>query len=545
MSKLTNGNIFFKYYEKEEQENGAYWKYLDITSDDELNLGLNLYRWDIYYIITNNIKNPELKLKMTDQLKSLIRNSKTLSFDDEKVLFKLFTIDELKEIIVNVIQNFNIDNVDVVIDVILKFDDNYIDWKREQLDNIFGILIGYHDDRLFIKCMKSLIGYTELHTYFVDKYRDKLPKEYFLYFKIKSDSKFIVKLQKEKLKTSSCIGIDPNIKIGVEIEVDGNYPFSGFLTNQEGVSYRDKIDPTVPTGIEVVTKSTFHDTEEDISMFEAICDTMGNLGYYYDELLCDAGGQINLGLDYLDSAQSILIFYEIFLNCEELLWYISNEKGQIARCDIFENERMHAISEIIGKRVLDEDITREEVIKLFNARYDRNADIKEISFKEDTVCLRGETEDDYRFEFRIPNGGCHAKTWIDNIRLYGKIMEISKRLANIMVKKEDLTEEEERLLGLKIDLQKEDLSLEEKLDILMDLLFDDENIKDIYFDRFYSTIEKIRETRTDRYINFTAKKVFSEVEFQGQYGKANDSDDIYLGRVVASYDPDSKIGRKR
>ena len=127
MSKLTNGNSFFMYCEKEEQENGAYWKYLDITPDDELNLGLNLYRWDIYYIITNNIKNPELKLKMTDQLKSLIRNSKTLSLDDEKVLFKLFTIDELKEIIVNIIQNFNIDNVDVVIDVILKFDDNYND----------------------------------------------------------------------------------------------------------------------------------------------------------------------------------------------------------------------------------------------------------------------------------------------------------------------------------------------------------------------------------------------------------------------------------
>mgnify|MGYP003297697871 CR=1 FL=1 len=49
-------------------------------------------------------------------------------------------------------------------------------------------------------------------------------------------------------------------------------------------------------------------------------------------------------------------------------------------------------------------------------------------YKKNSVCLRGTNKYDYRFEFRIPNGGCNYETWIDNIRLYGKMMEKAKSL---------------------------------------------------------------------------------------------------------------------
>ena len=96
--------------------------------------------------------------------------------------------------------------------------------------------------------------------------------------------------------------------------------------------------------------------------------------------------------------------------------------------------------------------------------------LKGYSIKKKSVCLRGNNDDNYRFEFRIPNGGCNYKTWIDNIRLYGKMMEVSKRLADSMNKGE-LSNDDERLLRIKIDLQDNTLSNEEKLVLLMNLLF--------------------------------------------------------------------------
>ena len=60
------------------------------------------------------------------------------------------------------------------------------------------------------------------------------------------------------------------------------------------------------------------------------------------------------------------------------------------------------------------------------------------------------------------------------------------------------TEEQLRKLELKEELIS-DISLEEKLSILMELLFDDEKIREIYQKRFYTLEQKIEETRTDKY----------------------------------------------
>ena len=56
------------------------------------------------------------------------------------------------------------------------------------------------------------------------------------------------------------------------------------------------------------------------------------------------------------------------------------------------------------------------------------------------------------------------------------MMEIAKRLADMM-EKDYLSSEEENLLNLKIKLQDNSLSMEEKLVTIMNLLFKDNNIK--------------------------------------------------------------------
>ena len=63
------------------------------------------------------------------------------------------------------------------------------------------------------------------------------------------------------------------------------------------------------------------------------------------------------------------------------------------------------------------------------------------------------------------------------------------------------------------------LSLEEKLDILMELLFENDEIKQIYYDRYSATLRKIRETGTNNYSNLYGhyEPDFDEVEFIEHY----------------------------
>jgi hypothetical protein len=334
------------------------------------------------------------------------------------------------------------------------------------------------------------------------------------------------------------IGIDPRISIAPEIEANNDYGIQIELDKQNGFEeYVVTKDATVPDGNEVFPRYPFHNTKKDVAKFCALCETMEELGYYYSESMQNAAGQINLGLDYLDTKEAILNFYEIYGNCEELLFYISHEEGQLFRQDVYVNSRIKAISEIIGTRILDEELSRENVIKLFNSSLgDDDNTIKGLQYKKNSVCLRGTCDKDYRLEFRIPNGGCSYKTWIDNIRLFGKMFEISKKLADMM-KKDYLSDEEEHLLKLKISLQDNSLSLEEKLAILMDLLFEDDNIKQIYYNRYISTIKKIKETDSRKYVNsyYSTEPNFDKVEFIGQYHSRLGYD--YSGDGVIEYDP--------
>ena len=77
----------------------------------------------------------------------------------------------------------------------------------------------------------------------------------------------------------------------------------------------------------------------------------------------------------------------------------------------------------------------------------------------------------------------------------------------------------------------------------MNLLFKVEEIKEIYYERFQKTKERIIETGTSNYKNLRVndEPSFDKVEFQGQYGKGVNSDDIYIGRIVASYDPETRL----
>lgn len=547
----------FTIYDKDsELPGGDYWKFLDATLEELQECGI--YFFD-FMRVWNNLKNEELKMKMRDKLASIIID-KGISYDGLSTCLEIFTSDEIKMSFVNMFNNkisgylsseenirrYNADIMSYI--YTLRYVNNY-EWELSFIINILDKIKNYNNKSLLIEIIEYKKNNKEMYDKLVIDYYEYLPEEYRVMIRMRNDSSFLYNKALRFKKENLDIGIDPRISIAPEIEANGKYPFDLDLCRQMGFDgeFRVGSDATVPNGNEIVPVRPFHNNPDDVSKFCALCDAMREVGYYYDEVNGNAAGQINLGLDYLDTKEAILAFYEIYGNCEELLYYISSEEGQIFRQSIYSSSRIKPLSEIIGKRVIDEDLSRGEVIRLFSNDNSRDSGIKGLSYKKNSVCLRGTNNSDYRFEFRIPNGGCNYKTWIDNIRLYGKMMERAKQIADLM-KKEYLTLEEENLIRLKIDLQDINLSLEDKLDLLMELLFDDEEIKQIYYRRYNATLRKIRETGTDNYSNLYGyhEPSFDEVEFVEHYESRLDPE--YDGYGVVTYDPETdelRVGKRK
>lgn len=546
---------FSIYDEESEMPGGDYWKFLVAPVDDLEQCGIYFYD---FMRVWNGLKNEELKMKMKDKLVSIIMQ-KGFFYNGMMSCLSIFSIDEIKKLVVYEFDNrimlylSNPENIrkysgDIFqyIYMLNKIEDENL--EIELISKIIDNIKDYSDKALLIEILeyeKRSKAYNKL----IIDYYNYLPEEYKELLRMRDDHSYFYNRALDLEKRNIDIGIDPCISIAPEIEANKKYPFDLDLSNQMDFedSFRVDSDATVPNGNEIIPKRPFHNTPLDVAKFCALCESMKAVGYYYDEEYGNAAGQINLGLDYFDTKEAILVFYEIYGNCEELLYYISSEEGQIFRQNIYASSRIKPLSEIVGKRVIEEDLSREEVIRLFSNDNSRESRIGRLSYKKNSVCLRGTNKYDYRLEFRIPNGGCNYKTWIDNIRLYGKMMERAKQIADFM-KKDYLTSEEEGLLRLKIDLQDEKLSLEDKLDMLMDLLFEDENIKQIYFDRYTGTLRKIYETGTDNYSSRYCfyEPSFDEVEFVEHYQTRLDPD--YDGYGVVSYDPETeefKVGRRK
>lgn len=536
----------YQIYNKDaEAFGGDYWIFLDLTSDEIKNN--NIYLGNIKIII-KNIINEDLKIKMKKKLFNLIMENGIFFYGIEQNL-DIFNINELKifferEFNTKILPfisnqentNYYFSDIMSFINLLKKVND--INWEYTQLTIILNQIKTFTDKTFLVRIIESYNFSEIIYNKLINKYYKDLPIEYQNFLKMKQDKNYIYNNSLNFMKENINIDIDPKISIGPEIEANNDYYLKIELGNQNGFEdYEIHSEATVYNGNEIATRKPFHNIKEEVAKFCGLCKTMKDIGYYYNETIGNAAGQINLGLDYLDTKEAILIFYEIYGNCEELLYYISNEDGQLFRQDVYTNSRIKAISEIIGKRILDEELSREQIIKLFNSNlYGEDKSIKGLQYKKNSVCLRGSCEKDYRLEFRIPNGGCNYRTWIDNIRLYGKIMEIAKNIADIM-KKDYLTEEEQKLLENKINLQNNNLTIEEKLVILMDLLFKEDNLKEIYYKRYISTIKRTKETNSTKYINNNIYEPnFDEVEFIGQYQSRLGID--YIGDDVIEYDPE-------
>lgn len=120
-------------------------------------------------------------------------------------------------------------------------------------------------------------------------------------------------------------------------------------------------------------------------------------------------------------------------------------------------------------------------------------------------------------EFRIPNGTINPNTWIENVMLFGRLVEVSERLAQVQRKElPELNEEDIRLIELYESL-KGKIPEHEKMENLLELLFSEEE-REIYSKRYYENSELIDKKIKTEESRFGILRFAERVDFRKHTG---------------------------
>ena len=417
-------------------------------------------------LIILSVKNDDTKirlLELVEELKNKIEIIKTINDDKKKLMF----LDE------DLHENYRVQIISS-----LEKDKNKLEMLKKiksPLDKIFIIKMMKTDDGK-IEALDLVEGLNQ-KLLIINSLNDDRKKDYALNTKIDSKLKSVFKTisefeedsDKEKHKYTS-LGIPKDMSVGIEIECDGKY--QELVPERIGKWKRENDISISNRGREIISPKLY-DSKKTVEEIYKINEILQNIGMKAVET---TGGHVHIGADYITEEAGFRELLELWGNAEEIYYLISNRAGELPRKGIDEYAKPISYdlqeSDING---MEADDFIEKAQSILKSRY-RGLNIQNINVdnKKNTI------------EFRLSNGTLDGDTWIENIRLYGKTVEISEKLGLILKKsenKEELSEEEKRLYWLKERL-KQNISLDEKMEILMEILFHDEKERSVYQERY-------------------------------------------------------------
>lgn len=260
--------------------------------------------------------------------------------------------------------------------------------------------------------------------------------------------------------------IDKDITIGVELEACNKDWKQIKLIKQILQNWHIKNDSSVNNGLEIVSP-VLHFDSNCLKELYYLCNFMNHNNFYTDK---SCGGHIHLGFDYIKSIDEFKVFLNIYSNVEDVLYIITNRVGKKSRSSIIRYAKpiLPNLKSISNLKVNMEKIeTLEDCVKYI--KENQGSRYYGLNLQNIGNCYKN------TIEFRIPNGEIDFYELINNIRLFAKILEKSKELAN---------NKDKQQIFLYNQIIKKSLSNKEKLNILLDLLFEDEEEKDIYMQRY-------------------------------------------------------------
>lgn len=285
------------------------------------------------------------------------------------------------------------------------------------------------------------------------------------------------------------IKLPEGMTIGVEIESEGEYGAEipkGILKGR----WKTKTDNSLENGIEIVS-TILRGSEQDSKEIYQICDFLGQIGQTTSER---CGAHVHIGADFLTNKQSYINLLEIFGNCEEIIYAISNGSNSNIRKGI--SKYCLPIAKKLEEGLLTGNLNGEEKMKKFieqlqTLQGDRYSGINfmNVGTSKNTI------------EFRTPNGTIDPNVWIENINLFGGMVKVAQELSTIQAKEtQELTAEDKAKLMYFSKLKSQELDSKNKLDALLSLTVQD---KTPYIDRYNRNIVLIQE---DKEITETMQK---------------------------------------
>lgn len=283
----------------------------------------------------------------------------------------------------------------------------------------------------------------------------------------------------ENKQEAKRIKIPEGMTVGVEIEA-ANLEVNPNLFKR----WKAKEEESVENGAEY-TSPILTGSENDSHQIYFVCNVLRTMGAQINE---KCGGHIHIGDKFLTTAQSYINLLELWCNTEEILFAISNKAGEITRVGAVEKHAVPLSGKVENalkkQQIYVDDRTREwdllmEIIDIQKDRY------SSINFKNYNHRIK-ET-----IEFRLSNGTLDPDVWVENINLFGGIMNSAERLASIQ-KKQTRTQEEEQYLRDFEELKDPTITQEEKLKRLLALAIpeEDRHIYQARYDTNMAMLEK-------------------------------------------------------
>ena len=255
----------------------------------------------------------------------------------------------------------------------------------------------------------------------------------------------------------------PDITIGIELEVlnDNISLYSNVATILE--EFRVKEESTLSNGFEIISPKLNY-THEDMQKLNTICNILKTCGFYTSN---SCGGHIHIGIDCINNVEQIFTLLYIYCNCENIFYLISNKEGSKPRRQVkIYASKIKKIYEL-AIRKKDFENVGQDIEKLLKK-------LKKINFER----YKGlNINTNIRtIEFRIPNGEINFYELFCNIKLFVHLIQVSCKIPY-------LDENDKRNSDLA--LLRKNITEEEKLELLLDILFTDESDKMIYRNRYY------------------------------------------------------------
>ncbi len=316
-----------------------------------------------------------------------------------------------------------------------------------------------------------------------EKIQELLDKDNQLLVKISfQDSKRLKENFLKSKRTYKQIGVDKEISIGIEIESEGERAellrkLKNFLKGKdekENRKWETKGDLSLSDqdGLEVVSPILI-DSKKDVEEIYMICEMLKQAGQEANE---KCGAHVHIGAEYLKSKEAYANLLEIWGNTERIMYIITNEPGSIPRGGT--SQHAEPISYKINQAIEEGSIelNDEQDLQTFISSLQKMQNNKERSLNLLNINNQKNT-----IEFRVANGTINPDVWIENIKLFGRLVQRAEELAEIE-QKSNINEEERQQLELKERL-KEDIPEKEKLEIVLDILFEEEE-KEVYRERY-------------------------------------------------------------